>query len=65
MYGVTFLAIADNGTGLATPTDEKAPTGRGISGIKKRIQSLGAKYKLSTNTKGTRWIFSIPAHPAE
>ena len=53
------VSIADDGRGIA----EDDPGGRGIGNMRKRVESVGGTFDLTSGAKGTRLQFCVPLDP--
>ena len=61
------LQISDDGKGmpeevLASASEEKAPFGVGILGMKERLSQLGGTLQISSGKKGTTIKVEVPNH---
>lgn len=56
------VRIADDGKGFAVAAHESAPTGRGLSHLKKRAAAIGAALSITSSTTGTEISLSKPLH---
>ena len=54
------VTIADDGTGLPEPGRQ----GRGIRGMRERVEALGGTFCIDSSADGTRLAISIPIEPA-
>ena len=56
------LAVADDGGGF----DPAAPaSGRGLSGMRRRAQQIGATLDVASDAAGTRVCLAYPLNPAQ
>jgi len=65
--GQLVLRVADDGRGMepATPDDEQAPLGVGVSGMRARIEQLGGRLEIENGGKGTIVSATLPLDRTE